>query len=527
MNKNHLKIWFIALILLVGLLVGCSDKVEPVENNDAKIEEVINAIDVLSDDITKDDIEDVKATESMYLALDDADRSKVTNYEVLEAALKKVDYLQNIDSVLLAEFSKVEAMLNEAIPDFIASLTSKIDLPTIYTYQDEYQTVNYRISYTSLKPDLISNIGVVNHPRQETTVKLNMIVRCGYNNLERIFEKEIRVERNLSYMFDHSICVAYWYGRYQELTDIDYETIDIINYSFAQVAYDGANWYIDGRLDNLKSFAPIKEKGIKLCLSLGGWHDDKSFWNTYALAAKTDEARKAVAKAILDVMIEYDLDGVDMDWEYPTSSDKTNFTLLMMQIKETLKAYNPNYLITAAIPAGSWIGSQFDLKGLNSALDLFYIMSYDLDDGMNCNHLSSLGDAKDSVEFFSKSGVDKEKLVIGSAFYGRVYEGISDNGKGGLGQKATKKNSISYTKIKEDYLSRIGNGVTKLYDEKEEAYYLYDSENKQFITYEDIESVTEKWEYVMESGIGGLMYWSYNNDTTNTLMKAIHDAQNK
>ena len=79
--------------------------------------------------------------------------------------------------------------------------------------------------------------------------------------------------------------------------------------------------------------------------------------------------------------------------------------------------------------------------------------------------------------------------------------------------------------IKENYLSRLGKGVTKYYDEEAEAYYLYDSENNIFITYEDTESVTDKWNYVVESKIGGLMYWCYNDDKSNTLMKAINAAQ--
>ena len=523
-----LKLFYILCFVLASLILGgCNEEVGPNDDPpvDNKVNEVIEEINLLPEEILKSDISQVNAVERMYKALTDEQKAKVYNYEYLEKAIADKNYLQDLDENLYKEFSKIEAYLNQEIPDTVTSLEDQINLPSVYTFTDERQSIRYRISYTISDVNVINGYGEVSHQAKDTEVKLSISVKCSYNNLEQIFEKDILVERNLNLMFDHQILVAYWYGRFQELTDVDYESIDIINYSFAQIAQGDDGWYIDGRLDNLKSFSKAKEKGLKVCLSLGGWHDDKSFWDTYALAASTEANRVAVANAILEVMIKYDLDGVDMDWEYPTSKDKNNFTLLMKQIRKTLKEYNPDYIVTAAIPAGSWIGSRFDLASLNDALDLFYIMTYDLDDGMDCNHLSSLADAKDAVSFFSKNGVDLKKIVIGSAFYGRCYEGVEDNGKGGLGQRASAKDEISFDDVKEDYLSRLGNGVTKYYDESEEAYYLYDATNKHFITYEDVESVTEKWEYVVESGIGGLMYWSYNNDKSNTLMQAINAAQ--
>ena len=522
------KIFYILCFILASLLLGGCSEIELTntnEDNDSKVKEVIEEINLLPDEILKSDISQVNAVERMYKALSEEEKAKVYNYDMLAKAIEDKNYLQSLDEVLLKEFENVEKYLDATIPEVVTSLEDKITLPSIYTYTDDRQSIKYRISYTISNTNIINGLGEVSHQATDSTVGLTISVKCSYNNLEKVYERTINVERNLNLMFDHQILVAYWYGKFQELTKEDYESIDIINYSFAQIAQGDDGWYISGRLDNIRSFAAAKEKGIKICLSLGGWHDDKSFWNTYALAASTEANRIAVAQAILDVMIEYDLDGVDMDWEYPSSKDKNNFTLLMKQIRKTLKEHNPDYIVTAAIPAGDWISSRFDIASLNDALDLFYIMTYDLDDGMYCNHLSSLADAKDSVEYFTKYGASKEKLVIGSAFYGRCYEGVEDNGKGGLEAKATKKDEISFDDIKDDYLSRLGAAVVKYYDEDNEAYYLYDSENKHFITYEDTESVTAKWEYVVESKIGGLMYWSYNNDKSNTLMKAINAAQ--
>ena len=528
MFERSLKTIFFSFLLLASLLlVGCIQN-EPEPDIVDKFEDVASVIDeieMLPETIEKEDIKQVQNVEKMYKALSEERQALVTNYEKLAKAIEAKNYLQELPNKLLAEFDKIETLVLESLPDVVTYLESNIDLIDTYNYVDERKTIVYRISYTFSDLDIINGLGEVFHPAADTYVDARINVKCSYNNLEKEYEKKIKVERNASFVADHSLLVAYWYGKYQELTAVDYESIDIINYSFAQIAKNESGWYIDGRLNNLSSFAKAKEKGIKICLSLGGWHDNSSFWDTYAEAAKTEANRVAVANAILEVVKQYNLDGIDMDWEYPKSADRTNYTLLMKQIRDTLKAYNKDLLITAAIPAGDWIGSRFDLANLNDVLDLFYIMTYDLDDGMYCNHLSSLNDAKDAVSFFTKNKVDSQKIVIGSAFYGRIYEGVSDNGKGGLGVKASKKDETTFDNIKENYLSRLGKGVTKYYDEEAEAYYLYDSENNIFITYEDTESVTDKWNYVVESKIGGLMYWCYNDDKSNTLMKAINAAQ--
>lgn len=523
-----LKLCLILCLVLASLaLTGCFE-VSPIDDEpqeEDKVQLVIQEINLLPDEILKSDINQVIKVERMYNKLSEQEKKQVTNYEMLEKAIEEKNYLQDIDEILQNEFENVERFLNEQIPETIGSFEDKIDLPSTYIYKDSHQTVLYRITYQSSEPDIISNNGVVNHLQEDTYVDLLINVKCSYNGIERLFTKRINVERSIVLLFDHQILVAYWYGKFKQLTDIDYESIDIINYCFGQIAEGDNGWYISGRLSNLTDFTKVKEKGIKVCLSLGGWHDDKSFWDIYAKAASTEENRIAVANAILDVVVKYNLDGIDMDWEYPTSKNKNNFTLLMKQINKTLKEYNEDYLVTAAIPAGDWVNDRFDLASLNDVLDLFYVMTYDLDDGMRCNHVSSLSDAKDAVAYFQKYGVADEKIIIGSAFYGRYYEGVEDNGKGGLGASATYKDEISYDDILKNYLSRLGSGVTKYYDEKEEAYYLYDSTNKLFISYEDTESVIDKWNYAVNTGIGGLMYWSYDNDFSNTLMKAINSAQ--
>jgi chitinase len=86
----------------------------------------------------------------------------------------------------------------------------------------------------------------------------------------------------------------------------------------------------------LKESAP----SLKVCLSIGGWGS-----GNFSEMAADDALRKSFAADCARVVEAFNLDGIDIDWEYPTSNaagisaspdDKDNFTLLMRDIREAI-----------------------------------------------------------------------------------------------------------------------------------------------------------------------------------------------
>ena len=81
------------------------------------------------------------------------------------------------------------------------------------------------------------------------------------------------------------------------------------------------------------------------------------------------------------------IDGFDMDWEFPgvgegtRKEDKQNFTLLMKEFRRQLDDLEAqkkrSYLLTAAMPAGTWLVQIYELKELSPVLDWFNLMTYD------------------------------------------------------------------------------------------------------------------------------------------------------
>lgn len=80
---------------------------------------------------------------------------------------------------------------------------------------------------------------------------------------------------------------------------------------------------------------------MKILVSVGGW-----VWSgNFSDAAMSVESRHKFANSAADFVKQYDLDGIDIDWEYPNQigagnthreEDIRNFTLLMKSTREAL-----------------------------------------------------------------------------------------------------------------------------------------------------------------------------------------------
>ncbi len=65
-------------------------------------------------------------------------------------------------------------------------------------------------------------------------------------------------------------------------------------------------------------------------------------------------------------------------------------------------------------------------------------------------------------------------------------------------------------------------GWTRYWDEAAQAPYLYDAQNRSFLSYEDPDPLRGKARYVLEHGLGGAMFWEYSNDRRAELLGVLH-----
>jgi chitinase len=124
-----------------------------------------------------------------------------------------------------------------------------------------------------------------------------------------------------------------------------------------------------------------------------------------------------------------------------------------------------------------------------------------------------------AVRQFLAAGVPAGKLVIGAAFYARVFGGV-DPAHDGLYQPYKKfVGEIPWPKLKTEFIGK--QGFVRHWDAQADAAWLWNARTQTFITYDDPESIAAKAAFVKAQRLGGIMYWEQSLDPTDELLDAI------
>ena len=260
---------------------------------------------------------------------------------------------------------------------------------------------------------------------------------------------------------------------------IPYDKLTHINYSFLTPKADGTfNPLLNKRLLNF-IVQNAHAQGVKVLISVGGWGWDTQFEE---LAAHP-ESRAAFVQNLKAFVDEYQLDGADIDWEYPDPGQSSqNFLVLIKELRVAM----PEKLLTAAVISS---GDEHGLGIPTESFELFdfiNIMTYDGPDHGTMEQFNK------GIEYWSSRGLNKEKMVIGVPFYSRPDE-------------------VPYSKlIKQDPAAAQVDSFEYL---------------GKMQKYNGIPTIEKKTEIAMQK-TGGIMFWSLDHDTQDefSLVNAIYQT---
>jgi chitinase len=329
--------------------------------------------------------------------------------------------------------------------------------------------------------------------------------------------------------------VSYYSGPGAVLDSFNVNQMTDIIYCFGRL--EGNKFKIRRAADTatIRKMVSLKAKNpdLKVLISLGGWGGCPTCSDVFS----SETGRKEFVQSIKEIYNGLGVDGLDLDWEYPgipgppghkyQAADKPHFTQLVKELRKLGKKYQ---LTFAAGGSQRYLDSAVEWKKVMKKVDYVNIMSYDLSGGTRATHHTALFSAPKQprsadmvVKALLKMGIPSKKIIIGGAFYGKVFENVESIADGPY-NTGNLKNTVNYRAMAATFPA--ANGWEQHWDDVARAPYLYNPTLKQFFTYDDKRSIAEKTKYAIDNKLGGIMFWQLGGDTyRDGLLDAINTTK--
>jgi chitinase len=333
--------------------------------------------------------------------------------------------------------------------------------------------------------------------------------------------------------------VAYYTGNSETIKKYPVDKLTHLIYSFLKLSDDHLVFRDDDQRKTVEKLVALKKQypHLKIMVSIGGWGGCAPCSNLFA----SPEHRNNFARSVVALFQRYHIDGLDLDWEYPAiegypghawdKADRNNFTEL---VKALRKEMGSRFLLSFA--AGGFVKyleESIDWQQVVPAVDFVNLMTYDLVNGYSqvTGHHTLLYDyrpqqesTRKCVDWLLDKNVDSHKLIVGAAFYARVWENV-DSTDHGLYQSGNFFKGISYRDFANYF--NDSSGYKYFWDDKGSAPFQYNARKKLFATFDDKHSIRAKAEFVRTKNLGGIMFWELSQDLPRDglleeISKALH-----
>ncbi|HTR81122.1 MAG TPA: glycosyl hydrolase family 18 protein [Bacteroidota bacterium] len=261
--------------------------------------------------------------------------------------------------------------------------------------------------------------------------------------------------------------------------------------------------------------------GKKVMICVGGANSEAGF-----LGATSSAYLSTFITNLVSLMQTRGYDGIDIDWEPLASTDASQFTTFVSQLRSALDAVSPRPLLTTA--NGDQAATVAPVK---DKFDQINIMTYDMagawpgwvtwhnspiyDGGFNFPSTGNpVPSANGDINTCLAAGIPASKLSIGIDFYGYVWSGGAGTTTGGATQPRqswttapTVTANVPYSTIMDTYYqpqyARFDTAAGVSYLSIDNS----GSANDKFISYDDEATIANKFNYVRTKGLGGVIIW--------------------
>jgi GH18 family chitinase len=279
--------------------------------------------------------------------------------------------------------------------------------------------------------------------------------------------------------------------------DIDYSNLTHAMFAFLNLDSLGNVLQFEPHcVDNFERFlAQSHQKGVKRFISLNPALDKIS---------KDESAIQNLATNLISFLKEYQMDGVDIDWEMlSTEDEKKRYTLLLKILSSALK--KSKFEITATVGYGDYWNQWFDNEALHYA-DWIQIMVYDQTGAWASSSIGNHATFEHLVEaekYWVNRGFSKAKIVLGVPFYGYIFPYLASSMQG---EDYKKVRWIAYCDLVDQLPGLTDSANTYI--------------NQEAIFFNGPDLIKKKCRYIIDNHLAGVMIWDMTKDATGK--KSLH-----
>ena len=213
------------------------------------------------------------------------------------------------------------------------------------------------------------------------------------------------------------------------------------------------------------------------------------------------EARENLILNIVQKAKQYNLDGINIDFENMYMEDADVFSRFIIELEPRLKILGKTLSVDVTAPDGAESWSMcYDRNVIGDVADYIVFMAYDQYGEASTEPGTTSGYEWVKVnldKFLETEEIEPEKIILGLPFYTRVW--TTQNGN------LVRTDVVAMKNVD----TNIPAGVEKVWDEVTRQNYIkYDSNGyTREMWIEDIDSYKEKLQLINEYGLGGVANW--------------------
>ncbi|KAJ3074156.1 hypothetical protein HDU98_012005 [Podochytrium sp. JEL0797] len=310
----------------------------------------------------------------------------------------------------------------------------------------------------------------------------------GFSSPPIVYANQISKRKTIAYFRDFVALTT--------LQKANLSNMDVLIYAYVDVTSDGNCSFGTAKLDNLH-FALAQRAtfpNLRVVLSVG------ANATTFSAATSTSSSRVAFAQTCAALVYQVNADGLDIDWEYPTAEDASNI-LPTVQLLRTALGYTKTLSFVISDRVSNILPAA--LPSLAPFLDWYGVRSYGYT-SLGLQATSPTTNLDNVVRSILLVGIQPSQIVVGIAFYGFVCK-LPTNGD--------KTSLVSCVAQSDDDLLAHGVNGTSAFDNFTFAHYDF-LLNDNVLIYNTPQSAQLKAQYVIDTGLCGIMMWELSQDAT-------------